>query len=110
MTRRYLIYKTAEGFLVSQEFNGDKDEAQEFHLSGRIRLRWEEVVGLFNAVPDSSQGFRDALKRVEDGFGYENLSPELMDAPPEGYEIWQFAGGKLQRVTGSYGEPLDSGE
>ena len=107
MTRRYLIYKTSEGFLVSQEFNGDRDEAQAFHLSEKITLRWSDVISLFEGVPDSPLGFQDALKRTEDGFGYENLPPELMKAPPEGYELWVFTGRKLQLITESDVNLLD---
>ena len=79
MTRRTIVYKgrkatVHEGYyFISQEFNGDKDEAILWNPQTPIKGNWIDVVELFNGI-ESLHDFRKAIKRAEDLYTYETIS------------------------------------
>ena len=79
MTRRTIVYKgrkatVHEGYyFISQEFNGDKDEAILWNPQTPIKGNWIDVVELFNGI-ESLHDFRKAIRKAEDLYTYENIS------------------------------------
>lgn len=99
MTRRIIVYKgrnAHEGsYFVSQEFNGDREEAIRWNPQTAIQANWNEVVKLFNGI-DSLHMFRKAVRKAEDLYTYENISLVKEDKIPRCEEIWMLSDGKLQ--------------
>ena len=110
MTRRTIVYKgrkatVHEGYyLISQEFNGDKDEAVLWNQQTPIKGNWIDVVELFNGI-ESLHDFRKAIKRAEDLYTYENISLRREVNLPRCEEIWMLTDGKLQLYS-KYGEVI----
>ena len=110
MTRRTIVYKgrkatVHEGYyFISQECNGDKDEAVLWNPQTPIKGNWIDVVELFNGI-ESLHDFRKAIKRVEDLYTYENISLRREVNLPRCEEIWMLTDGKLQLYS-KYGEVI----
>jgi len=99
MTRRIIVYKDRnanEGlYFVSQEFNGDREEAIKWNHQTAINANWNDIVELFNGI-DSLYTFRKAVKKAEDLYAYENISLVKEENIPQYEEIWMLIDGKLQ--------------
>lgn len=110
MTRRTIVYKgrkatVHEGYyFISQEFNGDKDEAILWNPQTPIKGNWIDIVELFNGI-ESLHDFRKAIKRAEDLYTYENISLRREVNLPRCEEIWMLINGKLQLYS-KYGEVI----
>ena len=78
MTRRIIAYKASKAtvtegyYFVSQEFNGDKNEASIWNPQTPIKANWNDVVELFDGV-NSLHDFRESIKKAEDLYTYENV-------------------------------------
>lgn len=99
MTRSIIVYKgrnAHEGYyFVSQEFNGDKEEAIKWNPKTVINANWNDIVELFNGV-DSLHIFRKAVKKAEDLYTYENISLVKEENIPRCEEVWMLIDGRLQ--------------
>lgn len=99
MTRRIIVYtgrNAHEGYyFVSQEFNGDKEEAIRWNPQTAIQVNWNEIIELFNGI-DSLHMFRKAVRRAEDLYTYENISLVKEEKMPRCEEIWILNDGKLR--------------
>ena len=110
MTRRTIVYKgrkatVHEGYyFISQEFNGDKDEAILWNPQTPIKGNWIDVVELFNGI-ESLHDFRKAIRKAEDLYTYENISLRREVNLPRCEEIWMLTDGKLQLYS-KYGEVI----
>ena len=110
MTRRTIVYKgrkatVHEGYhFISQEFNGDRDEAVLWNPQTPIKGNWIDVVELFNGI-ESLHDFRKAIKRAEDLYTYENIYLRREVNLPRCEEIWMLIDGKLQLYS-KYGEVI----
>lgn len=71
MTRRTLAINWGDNLFVSQEFNGDRKEAQMFGVKG-AKPFWEDVVKKFKGVR-TVRAFERALEEVEQMYGYEHI-------------------------------------
>ena len=111
MTRRTIVYKgrkatVHEGYyFMSQEFNGDKDEAVLWNPQTPIKGNWIDVVELFNGI-ESLHDFRKAIRKAEDLYTYENISLRREVNLPRCKEIWMLTDGKLQLYS-KYGEVIN---
>ena len=111
MTRRTIVYKgrkatVHEGYyFMSQEFNGDKDEAVLWNPQTPIKGNWIDVVELFNGI-ESLHDFRKAIRKAEDLYTYENISLRREVNLPRCEEIWMLTDGKLQLYS-KYGEVIN---
>lgn len=111
MTRRTIVYKgrkatVHEGYyFMSQEFNGDKDEAVLWNPQTPIKGNWIDVVELFNGI-ESLHDFRKAIRKAEDLYTYENISLRREVNLPRCEEIWMMTDGKLQLYS-KYGEVIN---
>lgn len=110
MTRRTIVYKgrkatVYEGYyFISQEFNGDKDEAILWNPQTPIKGNWIDVVELFNGI-ESLHDFRKAIRKAEDLYTYENISLRREVNLPRCEEIWMLIDEKLQLYS-KYGEVI----
>ena len=110
MTRRTIVYKgrkatVSEGYyFISQEFNGDKDEAILWNPQTPIKGNWIDVVELFNGI-ESLHDFKKAIRKAEDLYTYENISLRREVNLPRCEEIWMLTDGKLQLYS-KYGEVI----
>ena len=110
MTRRTIVYKgrkatVSEGYyFISQEFNGDKDEAVLWNPQTPIKGNWIDVVELFNGI-ESLHDFKKAIRKAEDLYTYENISLRREVNLPRCEEIWMLTDGKLQLYS-KYGEVI----
>lgn len=104
MTRRLIVFKTGDAYLVSQEFNGDKSEAGGFPTHTRIKADWPEVVALFDGV-DTPEKFGEAVRKAEEFYGYTPLPLETESEMPTAEEVWAVSHGNLILTT-RYGESL----
>lgn len=106
MTRRHIVLPIDKGFLMSQEFNGDRTESVRFHGANQpIRANWPTVVALFLGC-ETEQEFLTAVKQAETWYGYEPIAPERADVLPSCEELWICDSGRLTLVA-RYGEPVD---
>ena len=110
MTRRTIVYKgrkatVSEGYyFISQEFNGDKDEAVLWNPQTPVKGNWIDVVELFNGI-ESLHDFKKAIRKAEDLYTYENISLRREVNLPRCEEIWMLTDGKLQLYS-KYGEVI----
>ena len=110
MTRRTIVYKgrkatVSEGYyFMSQEFNGDKDEAVLWNPQTPVKGNWIDVVELFNGI-ESLHDFKKAIRKAEDLYTYENISLRREVNLPRCEEIWMLTDGKLQLYS-KYGEVI----
>ena len=106
MTRRHIVLPIDKGFLMSQEFNGDRTESVRFHGANQpIRANWPTVVALFLGC-ETEQEFLTAVKQAETWYGYEPIAPERADVLPSCEELWICDSGRLTLVA-RYGEPVE---
>lgn len=108
MTRRIIALPLAEGkYLVSQEFNGDRNEFRKRGGSATsVRINWPTAVARFEGVC-SEQEFRAALRDVEAWYGYEQMEPEMVDTIPSTEEVWAVRAKHLTLVS-RYSEPVEN--
>lgn len=104
MTRRVMVFKIGDVYLVSQEFNGDRSEAEYFFGHTGIKCDWPEVVELFEGV-ETPEEFREAVGKAEELYGYERLPLEAESELPVAEQVWVMSHGNLILKT-RYGEPL----
>ena len=106
MTRRIIVYKgrnTHEGlYFISQEFNGDRQEAVKWNPNTVIKANWNEVVDLFDEI-NSLHDFRKAVRNAENLYTYENIPLKKEEKIPRCEEVWMLIDGKLQLYS-KYGE------
>ncbi len=108
MTRRTIAWRCEDGtYILSQEFNGDRNESRRYGLdrANQLKINWPTVAAIFNGVKDES-GFKSALSIAEKLYGYS--SDELLTASaelPGTQEVWLVKDGKLTLVS-RYGEPV----
>lgn len=99
MTRRIIVYKGRnihDGYyFVSQEFNGDMEEAIKWNPKTAIKTNWNGIIELFNGI-NSLHTFRKAVKKAEDLYTYENISLVKKEKIPRCEEVWMLIDGKLQ--------------
>lgn len=108
MTRRIIAFPLAGGkYLVSQEFNGDRNEIRKWGSGTTIvRINWPTAVARFEDVR-SEREFRAALRDVEAWYGYEQVKPEVVDAIPGTEEVWVVRAKHLTLVS-RYSEPVEN--
>lgn len=104
MTRRLVVFKKEDTYLVSQEFNGDKSEAGMFTANAGIKADWPEIVGLFDGA-DTPDKFGKAVSKVEELYGYNPVPLEIEAEMPAAQEVWMMSHGNLILAT-RYGEPM----
>lgn len=106
MTRRIIVYKEKnaheEFYFISQEFNGDRQEAIQWNPNTAIKANWNDVIELFNGV-SSLHSFRSAVREAENLYTYENVPLVKEENLPRCEEVWMLIDGKLQRYS-KYGE------
>jgi len=105
MTRRIIALKGRDGYYISQEFNGDRDEAMQLRGFAVVQANWSDIVPLFNGVSGLSM-FSSAVKKAENLFGYENLPLEVVSELPSEEEIWIVDREELVLFS-KYGEVVD---
>lgn len=103
MTRRIIVLKKDGKFYASQEFNGDKAEAANFHPNIGIKADWPEIIELFTGKATVAS-FKDAVRDAEKLYGYESMEVEELDELPSCEEIWLTTGVFLYLYT-KYGKP-----
>lgn len=103
MTRRTLAINWGDNLFVSQEFNGDRKEAQMFGVKG-AKPFWEDVVKKFKGVR-TVRAFERALEEVEQMYGYEHIPLVYQSDTPKTEETWKMADGELELWT-EYGNPV----
>lgn len=105
MTRRIIAFPMTEGkYLISQEFNGTRNECMQRNSKANVCVNWPSIVARFKGVR-SEQEFRAALQDAEAWYGYELTEPEILDALPDTEECWAVQNGHLV-ITARYGEPV----
>lgn len=111
MTRRIITYKGREAtvlegyYFISQEFNGDKDEASIRNSQTPIKANWNDVVELFDRV-NSLHDFRESIRKAEDLYTYENVPLRKVSRLLQCEEIWMLIDGELQLYS-KYGEVIN---
>ena len=75
----------------------------QIHGRTNIGTDWEEVVGMFEGVPPTLEGFCAAVEKAESAFTYEHEPLIASDKMPYKEEVWLFADGKLSLYS-KYGE------
>lgn len=105
MTRRLIVFKEGDTYHVSQEFNGDREEA-ECLLGGRpsIKASWPEIPPLFDGV-ETLEDFERAVQKAEALYHYETISLDVMSELPKVDETWLVSHGTLI-IAARYGEPV----
>ena len=101
MTRRILRIPYGCTFYISQEFNGDRNESQRFHLQPIVPL-WDDVVELFKGVK-SVRAFESVLEKAEELYRYPHVPLKKQTALPGTEEVWQMMDGELELYS-RYGE------
>lgn len=105
MTRRIIALKGRDGYYISQEFNGDRDEGVQFLGRSVVQANWSEIVPLFNGASDFG-GFSRSVKKVEELYGYEKIPLEIVEELPSVQELWLMVGEELVLFS-EYGEVVD---
>ena len=110
MTRRYVAFPVADGFLVGQEFNGDRSEMTRKHGLDRhvVRVNWPTIVALFSGCR-TERDFCAYIQQAEKWYGYEPIPVKKVDALPVCEELWSCVNGQLTLTT-RYGEQVDEAE
>ena len=103
MTRRTLAIIWGDNLFVSQEFNGDRKEAQMFGLKS-AKPFWEDVVEKFKGVR-TVRAFERTLEEVEQMYGYEHIPLVYQSDTPRTEETWKMIDGELELWT-EYGNPV----
>lgn len=94
MTRRTLVYEEDGKYYFSQQFNGDKNEAELFKLCTSITANWKEIIPLFDGVVTLAQ-FKDAVAKAEKLYGYEPEPVVKCNVMPCTEQVWKQINGKL---------------
>lgn len=94
MTRRVLVYEDNGKYYISQEFNGDKREALHWNKNTLLKVNWEEIIPLFDAVTTLTK-FKKTVRKAEDLYGYETYPLRVSDEFPRREEVWKVIDGKL---------------
>lgn len=102
MTRRIIAFRQGDEFCISQEFNGDKDEAVRFSPC-MIDMNWEEVLKYFDEL-NTLKDFEQAVYEAENSYHYEHLGLERVKELPSCEEVWMVGSGSLY-LHSRYGEP-----
>lgn len=97
MTRRTIVMGWGDQLFVSQEFNGDKEEALMFGLTCNIP-HWDEVVAKFRGVR-SVRAFERILEEVEQMYGYKHIPVSLQTELPKTDQTWKMLEGELEPWT-----------
>lgn len=63
MTRRLIVFRLADAYLVSQKFHGEKSEAEKIYGNTHIKVDWSEVVELFDRVKTAEE-FKPAVRSI----------------------------------------------
>ena len=105
MTRRIIALKGRDGYYISQEFNGDRDEGVQFLGRSVVQANWSEIVHLFNGASDFG-GFSRSVKKAEELYGYEKIPLEIVEELPSVQELWLMVGEELVLFS-EYGEVVD---
>ena len=91
MTRRNIAFRKGDGFYISQEFNGDKDEAARFS-SCMIDRTWPEILEYFEEL-NTLEDFAQAVHQAEQSYRYEHLGLEQVKNLPTCQEVWMVGSG-----------------
>ena len=100
-----IALKGRDGYYISQEFNGDHDEAMQLRGFTVVQANWNDVVPLFNGASDFGM-FSRAVKEAENLFGYENVPLEIVEELPSVQELWLMVGEELVLFS-EYGEVVN---
>ena len=103
MTRRTLAINWGDNLFVSQEFNGDRKEAQMFGLKG-VKPFWEDVIAKFKGVR-TVRAFERVLEEVEQMYGYKHVPLTYQSSTPQTEETWKMVEGELE-LCAEYGMPV----
>ena len=93
MTRRVIVYKRGNLYLVSQEFNGDYKESAYFGLQPLPETAdWNNVKAEFDDRPADFVNFYEAVRRAEMFYGSEHEKIiETTEPHFDTYdEVWEF--------------------
>ena len=85
MTRRTLAINWGDNLFVSQEFNGDRKEAQMFGLKS-AKPFWEDVVEKFKGVR-TVRAFERTLEEVEQMYAQPRSCPLLSLSEREDHSV-----------------------
>lgn len=102
MTRRVIAFRLGSEFRVSQEFNGDHQEAALLGswIATKISVNWNEIVALFDDIEDDDfSAFADKVKECETLYGYTQDPLWLVQSEEalltESEEVWILQNKKL---------------
>ena len=87
MTRRIIALKGSDGYYISQEFNGDRNEATLLRGFAVVQANWNDIVPMFHGATDFSS-FSRSVERAEELYGYEKIPLEIVEKLPSVQELW----------------------
>lgn len=79
MTRRRILYRDADGtFWMTDEFNGDKDELENYCSLDSCSLNWPDILNIFVGI-FSLDNFKEANRRAQ--LCYHSCFPNCEPSP-----------------------------
>ncbi len=94
MKKRIVSIPYGGTFYISQEFNGDRKEAQTLQFFPMIPF-WEDVAALFKGV-QSVRAFEIALEKAEELYRYKHVPLKEQSVLPKTEEVWQMMDSELE--------------
>lgn len=109
LTSRIVAFQMAEGYLCSQQFNGDRKELKAMgQANPDCKINWEEAVAILDAhTCHTEEQFHEAICELEQRFGYnyecmtELTEEQFQDLTPD--ELWLCADGCVPRLHTRWG-------
>lgn len=109
LTSRIVVFQTTEGYLRSQQFNGDRKELKAMgQANPDCKINWEKAVAILDAhTCHTEEQFREAICELEQRFGYnyegvtELTEEQFQNLTPD--ELWLCADGCVPRLHTRWG-------
>lgn len=93
-----MVFEDNGKYYVSQEFNGDKEEALIYCPNTLLKATWDEIPPLFEGCVTLTK-FRESVRKAENVYGYEQYPLCIRNEIPRCEEVWKLEKGKLILYT-----------
>lgn len=105
MTRRMIVFREGDTYYVSQDFNGDREEAEHGAETGSsIKPDWFEIPPMFDGV-ETLESFKCVVQAVEALYRYDAMPVVARSELPKSDEAWLMSHGTLI-LAARYGKSM----